>query len=111
MATPNPRPITPAERRSHFSRVAQIARNLGFVVSFRNFGIFWRRCYDRNKKLSTIRKEIELALASTGEDPIQSLERQIATAKNKGVGTEVMEGLKQFLASPQKRKHGKMRRI
>jgi hypothetical protein len=63
------------------------------------------------KKLSTIRKEIELALASSGEDPIQSLERQIATAKNKGVGTEVMEGLKQFLASPQKRKHGKMRRI
>lgn len=59
------------------------------------------------KKLSTIRKDIERALASTGEDPIQRLERQIATAQRKGVGTEVMEGLRRFLESSQKPKHRK----
>ena len=59
------------------------------------------------KKLSTSRKEIEQALAASGEDPIQRLERQIASAKRKGDGTEVMEGLKRFLESPRKRKHRK----
>ena len=59
------------------------------------------------KKLSTIRKEIETALASTGEDPIQRLERQIAAAKQNGDGTEVMEGLKRFLESPRKGKRRK----
>ena len=57
------------------------------------------------KKLSTIRKQIEKALASTGADPIERLERQIASAKRKGDRTEVMEGLKRFLESPRKRKH------
>ena len=61
------------------------------------------------KKLSTIRKEIETALASTGEDPIQSLERQIASAKSKGDSTEVTEGLKRFLELPGKRKPRKRR--
>jgi hypothetical protein len=61
------------------------------------------------KKLSTIRKEIEKALASAGEDPIQRLEREIASAKRKGDRTEVMEGLKRFLESPRKRKHRKYR--
>jgi hypothetical protein len=59
------------------------------------------------KKLSTIRKEIEVALASTGADPIQRLERQIASAKRKGDRTEVMEGLKRFLELPQKRNQRK----
>jgi hypothetical protein len=54
------------------------------------------------KKLSTIRKEIEQALASTGADPIQRLERHIASAKRKGDRTEVMEGLKRFLESPRR---------
>jgi hypothetical protein len=59
------------------------------------------------KKLSTIHKEIEQALASGGNDPIQRLERQIASAKRKGDRTEVMEGLKRFLESPRRkrRKH------
>ena len=61
------------------------------------------------KKLGTIRKEIQKALASAGEDPIQRLERQIAVAKRKGDGTEVMEGLKRFLESPPKRRRGKSR--
>lgn len=61
------------------------------------------------KKLGTMRKEIEKALASTAEDPIQRLERQIASAKRKGDGTEVMEGLKRFLESPGQRKHRKHR--
>ena len=61
------------------------------------------------KKLSTIRHEIEQALAATGEDPIQCLERQIASAKRKGDRTEVMEGLKRFLESPRMRKHRKHR--
>jgi hypothetical protein len=59
------------------------------------------------KKLSTIRKQIEQALVSPGADPIQRLERQIASAKRKGDRTEVMEGLKRFLESSQKRKHRK----
>ena len=59
------------------------------------------------KKLSTIRKQIEKALASTGADPIQRLERQIASAKRKGDRTEVMEGPKRFLESPRKRQHRK----
>ena len=59
------------------------------------------------RKLSTIRKEIEKALASTGADPIQRLERQIASAKRKGDRTEVLEGLKRFLESAQKRNHRK----
>ena len=60
------------------------------------------------KKLSAIRQEIEQALASTDDDPIQRLERQIASAKRKGERTEVMEGLKRFLEpsrKPKRRKH------
>ena len=59
------------------------------------------------RKLSTIRKQIDKALASTGADPIQRLERQIASAKRKGDRTVVLEGLKRFLESPRKRKHRK----
>ncbi len=59
------------------------------------------------KKLSAIRQQIEEALASTGADPIQRLDRQIASAKLKGDRTEVMEGLKQFLESSRKPKHRK----
>ena len=61
------------------------------------------------KKLSTIRREIEKALTAPGEDPIQRLERQIASAKRKGETTELLEGLKRFLESPRKRKHRKHR--
>jgi hypothetical protein len=56
------------------------------------------------KKLSTIRQEIQKALASSGEDPIQRLERRIASAKRKGDNTEVMEGLRRFLESSGNRK-------
>ena len=59
------------------------------------------------KKLNTIRKQIEKALASSGADPIQRLDRLIASAKRKGDRTEVMEGLKRFLESPRKREHRK----
>jgi len=55
------------------------------------------------KKLSTIRKQIEAAIESTGADPIQRLEQQIASAKRKGERSEVLEGLQRFLASPRKR--------
>lgn len=61
------------------------------------------------KKLSTIRREIEEALAPAGGDPIQRLERQIASAKCKGDRTEIVEGLKRFLESPGKRKPRKRR--
>lgn len=61
------------------------------------------------KKLSTIRREVEKALASAGADPIQRLERQIASVKRKGASTEVLEGLKRFLESPRKRKRRKHR--
>ena len=59
------------------------------------------------KKLSTIRKQIEKALASTGADPIQRLDRQIASAKRKGDPTEIMEGLKRFLQPPRKHERRK----
>jgi hypothetical protein len=57
------------------------------------------------KKLSTIREEIEKALASDGNDPIQRLECLIASAERKGDRTEVMEDLKRFLESARKRNH------
>jgi hypothetical protein len=56
-----------------------------------------------SKKLSAIRQQIDEALSSTGADPIQRLERQIASARRKGDRTEVMEGLKRFLEAPRKR--------
>ena len=59
------------------------------------------------KKLSTLREEIEMALTSRGEDPIESLQRQITSAKSKGDRTEVMESLKRFLESARKRKPSK----
>jgi len=62
------------------------------------------------KKLSTIRHEIEMALTSTGHDPIHRLERLIASAKRKGDSTEVMEDLKRFLESPRKQKRRQPRR-
>ena len=61
------------------------------------------------KKLSTIRREIEEALAPAEGDPIQRLERQIASAKRKGDRTEVLEGLKRFLESPREPKSRKPR--
>jgi hypothetical protein len=61
------------------------------------------------KKLSTIRRELEEALTPPGGDPIQNLERHIASAKRKGDRTEVMESLKRFLESPRKRKGHKPR--
>ena len=58
------------------------------------------------KKLGTIRNEIEKAL---GDDPIQQLERQVASAKRRGDGTEVMEGLVRFLEAKPKRARRKRR--
>jgi hypothetical protein len=60
-----------------------------------------------NKKLSTIRREIERSLAARDEDPLQRLERQIAVATRKGERTEVLEGLERFLKSPRKRRRRK----
>jgi|GEM_PF-1277410 len=62
------------------------------------------------KKLSTIRRQLEEALAPAGGDPIQRLERQIASAKRKGDRTEVMEGLKRFLESPPRGGGGERRK-
>jgi hypothetical protein len=61
------------------------------------------------KKLSTIRREIEEALAPASGNPVQRLERQIVSAKRKGARTEVLEGLKRFLELPQKQKRRKSR--
>jgi hypothetical protein len=61
------------------------------------------------KKLRTIHEQIEKALASTGEDAIQRLERQITLAKRKGDSTEVMDGMKRFLQAPRKGKRRKRR--
>jgi hypothetical protein len=61
------------------------------------------------KKLSTIREEIEEALASNGNDPIRRLDRLVASAKRHGERTGVMEDLKRFLESPRKQKRRKQR--
>jgi hypothetical protein len=61
------------------------------------------------KKLSTIREEIEKALASNGDDAIQRLECLVASAKGKGDRTEVMEDLMRFLESARKRNHRRQR--
>jgi hypothetical protein len=61
------------------------------------------------KKLSTIRDEVEEAFSSSGADPVQRLEAQIASAKRKGNRTEVLEGLKRFLERSRKRKRRKQR--
>lgn len=50
-----------------------------------------------DKKLSTIRKEIEQAFTTANENPIKRLEREIASSKRKGEKTEILEGLKRFL--------------
>lgn len=60
-------------------------------------------------KLSTIRRELAEAFARAGGDPIQRLDRQIASARRKGDRTEVLEGLKRFLETPRKGKRRKHR--
>jgi hypothetical protein len=50
-------------------------------------------------KLSTIRKKLEEAL---GPDPMAELDRQIANAKRRSEGTEIMEGLKRFIQRARK---------
>jgi hypothetical protein len=62
------------------------------------------------KMLSTIHKEIEQALASSGAGPIKRLEQLIASATRKGYRTEVIEGLKRFLESPRRSKGSAARR-
>ena len=65
------------------------------------------------KKLSTIRQELEQALAATGEDPIAWLETRIAKSKGQNATaaerTDVLEALKRFLEEPRKRKPRKQR--
>lgn len=61
----------------------------------------------RPEKLSTIRRELDEALAADGGDPIASLARQIVDAKRKGERTEILEGLKRFLESPRNPKRRK----
>ena len=63
------------------------------------------------RKFRTIRRGIEKALPSSGNDPIQRLERLIASVKGQGNRTEVMEDLKRQLESPARRSHrGQCRR-
>jgi len=56
-----------------------------------------------------MRRELEQALAANGDDPIERLEQMIATAKSKGEGTVIMEGLKKLLERPQKKTPRKKR--
>ena len=57
------------------------------------------------RKFRTIRRGIEKALPSSGNDPIQRLERLIGCAKGQGDRTEVKEDLKRLLESPARRSH------
>jgi hypothetical protein len=58
-------------------------------------------------KLSTIREQIQKALAAGDADPIERLERCITSTKRKGERADVMEGLKSFLDASPKRKQRK----
>jgi hypothetical protein len=62
------------------------------------------------KNLSTIRQEIRKSLGSGG-DPIKWLEKQMAAAKRTGEGTEILQGLKQFLESAPKKRRRKRRAV
>jgi hypothetical protein len=56
------------------------------------------------KKLSTIREEIERALATSGDDPIRWLEQRMAApARKDDDGGEVLQSLQRFLAGPQQK--------
>jgi hypothetical protein len=56
------------------------------------------------KKLSTIREELRLALAATGEDPIRWLEMRMAASTTK---SEVLQYLRDFLKGPTRKKRPK----
>ncbi len=53
------------------------------------------------KKLSTIRQELDRALAATGDDPIRWLEERMANPKGRGAAasgeSEVLHSLRRFL--------------
>ncbi len=60
-----------------------------------------------SQKLSSIRKEQRRAVEATEEDPIHWLEERVAAAERKGAcaeGTEILQSLQRFLASPGKGK-------
>jgi hypothetical protein len=66
------------------------------------------------KKLSTIRQELEQALAGTGEDPIRWLEERVTARRHRNAavsgGSEVFDSLRRFLdATP--REERKKRRV
>ena len=63
-----------------------------------------------NKKLSTIRQELKVAIKATGQDPIEWLEKRTALAKQQGDGTEVLESLRRVLTDGVKRQ-GRKRRM
>jgi hypothetical protein len=60
------------------------------------------------KKLSTIREELQTALAATGEDPIRWLEMRIAASESQGPRssgeTDVLKSLLRFLKDGTRRK-------
>jgi hypothetical protein len=57
------------------------------------------------KKLSEIKGEIRRALAATGEDPIEWVEKRIAARKGPPPGSiDVLESLRQFLEGPPPKK-------
>jgi hypothetical protein len=53
------------------------------------------------KKLSTIRAELQSALAATGDDPIVWLEKRMTSPEHRGSGeSEVLHSLRRFLEAP-----------
>ena len=65
------------------------------------------------KKLSTIRHELEHALAATGEDPIRWLEERVTAPRQQKAadsgGSEVLDSLRRFLESPPSEEQRKQR--
>jgi hypothetical protein len=50
-----------------------------------------------SKKLGTIRRELETALAATGADPIRWLEERMQEGKSGPNGNEVLQSLRRVL--------------
>jgi hypothetical protein len=60
-----------------------------------------------NKKLSTIRDELRQAIAATGDDPIDWLEKRISAAKLQGGDSSVLLALKHVLERDTQKKPSK----
>jgi hypothetical protein len=56
-----------------------------------------------NKKRSALRRELQIAIKATGQDPIEWLEERTAEAKLRGEGADILQSLQRVLKDGAKR--------